>query len=322
MSKYAECPEPEIIQIEITTRCNMACRLCPHQELDRVQDMSYETFLIIMNQFRTSPVQLYLCGLGEPLLHTDLERMVAACTARGIRETLIHTNGLLLNASLAERLSEAGLGEIRLSIDGGDEATLQQVRPGARLSRLIRNMLYVTQSTKITASLYFTANCKNWHSLPSLVDIAVKMGVRRIFVADTVPFFDAGMSKASWATRTQKVSEIDAAQKQECLSEFRENCFKNGIEVFESLESFRAQCSEPYHKLYITVNGDVTPCCRIHNQVRLGNIVERGLEKVWHGEALRAWRDMLISGRPAELCRQLCNLPASDQHWKLETYAR
>jgi radical SAM protein with 4Fe4S-binding SPASM domain len=276
--------------------------------------MSYETFLIIIDQFRTSPVQLYLCGLGEPLLHTDLERMVAACTARGIRGTLIHTNGLLLNAFLAERLSKAGLGEIRLSIDGGDETTLQQARPGVRLHRLIRKMRYVTQNTKITASLYFTANSKNWHSLPSLVDVAVEMEVRRIFVADTVPFFDAGMSKATWATRAQKVSEIKEAQKQECLEAFRENCRRNGIEAFESLESFRTQCSEPYHKIYITVNGDVTPCCRIHYQVRVGNIVESGLEKVWHGEALSAWRDMLISGRPAELCGQLCNLPSADQH--------
>ena len=271
--------------------------------------MDVGLFRRIVDQFATSPHQVYLCGLGEPLMHRQLNEMIAYCVARGMRGTVIHTNGTMLTPDRVDGLASAGLSEVRLSIDGGDAATLSRARPGVRLSLLTSRMQYLTCNTTIKASLYFTANRENLHSLPSLVDVAVDMGVGQIHVVDTVPFGAGDGFVAVWATRTRKLSAVSDGWKEQIMLSFRRRCADAGIEAIESLESFRPSCRDPFGKIYVTWKGEVTPCCRIHKQVVVGDFRSETLPRLWHGEAMEAWRARLFSPEPPALCRQFCNLP-------------
>jgi MoaA/NifB/PqqE/SkfB family radical SAM enzyme len=171
-------------------------------------------------------------------------------------------------------------------------------------------MRHVTAHTSMAANLYFTANRENLHSLPLLVDVAVEMGLRRIHVVDTVPFGANGPA-ASWATPARKVAMIDDAARQAAFGEFRQRCAAAGIEGRESLEAFRTTCHDPFNKIYVTWKGEVTPCCRIHTQVTVGDLRTTPLPAAWHGSALDEWRTRLWSGLPHELCRRFCNLPVA-----------
>src|SRR5208283_4126876 len=53
---------------------------------------------------------------GEPLLHPDLDRIVAHIRKRGMIAGMI-TNGYLLTAERIERLNRAGLDHLQISID-------------------------------------------------------------------------------------------------------------------------------------------------------------------------------------------------------------
>ena len=60
----------------------------------------------------------------------------------------------------------------------------------------------------------------------------------------------------------------------------------------------------------VHVDGSVTTCCLDeHLENRLGNLREQGLQAIWHGDTVNAWRVAHVEGRFHEsgpLCTR-CN---------------
>ena len=94
-------PPPRMAQIEITNRCNLSCRTCTRLKLPQLGDMPYDDFVRLIDSLE-GVRRIWLSGQGEPLLHPDLPRMIRACAERGIRDTIVHTNGMLLHGEMAE----------------------------------------------------------------------------------------------------------------------------------------------------------------------------------------------------------------------------
>ncbi len=305
-------PEPTHLQVEVTNRCNLSCRICLHSAVKtEMGDFPRDGLVPLLRSFTRPPVEVYLSGLGEPLLHPDLDALVRDCRDHEVCRTIVYTNGTLLTPARADRLADAGLHELRLSVDGSDAESLQEVRPGLRLDVLIRNMQHVTQAGRIDTALQFTATSDTIASLPGLPALATRMGVKRLFVVDVVPFASTGADGAApLATHDRRIPLMSARPRHSLLDEFRARSRDEGLQVIESLDSAKATCDSPFTSLYVTWRGDVTPCCRIHSAHQLGNVVEHGIPAVWHGDAMNAWRSKMQSEEPPLECRQLCQLGA------------
>ncbi|MEZ6066459.1 MAG: GTP 3',8-cyclase MoaA [Planctomycetaceae bacterium] len=109
------------LRISVTDRCNIRCFYCmpagPVQFLQRSLVLSYEEierFVRIVAPCGVS--KLRLTG-GEPLVRSDLDQVVARLvTVPGIRDIGLTTNGILL-AEQAQRLWDAGLRRLNVSLD-------------------------------------------------------------------------------------------------------------------------------------------------------------------------------------------------------------
>ena len=303
--------EPTHLQVEVTNRCNLSCRICVHSAVSEMGDLPRDDLARILHSFSRPPVEVYLSGLGEPLLHRELDALVRDCRDHEVGRTIVYTNGTLLTPARADRLADAGLHELRLSMDGSDAESLQEVRPGLRLDVLIRHMRHVTRSGRIDTALQFTATSDTIGSLPGLPGLAARMGVRRLFVVDVVPFASTGDPDAApLATQDHRIPLMSTPSRHAILEEFRARSRDEGIDVVELLDSAKASCDSPFTTLYVTWRGDVTPCCRIHDARRLGNVVDRGVAAVWHGDAMNDWRSRMLSAEPPLECTQLCQLGA------------
>lgn len=124
------------LRISVTDRCNIRCFYCMPDENIRFRPRSelltfeeIERFVQVVAQAGVD--KLRLTG-GEPLVRSELHRLVRRLAAiEGIRDLALTTNGLLL-AEQAEALREAGLKRVNISLDALDEATFQRIarRPG------------------------------------------------------------------------------------------------------------------------------------------------------------------------------------------------
>jgi radical SAM protein with 4Fe4S-binding SPASM domain len=89
----------------------------------------------------------------------------------------------------------------------------------------------------------------------------------------------------------------------------RKEALRCGVDVSVHLKWYRKRCFEPFEKIYVDFQGNVTPCCRIHNEVLVGNILRDGLEGSWHGSEMNRWRrDLLRRDRNRRICVERCNL--------------
>lgn len=117
-SLYDRLPySPLLAQIVVIRRCNLSCGYCTeYDKTSRPVPVDVlEGRLARLRGLGTLTVSLV--G-GEPTLHPDLPRLVAACREQGFLRTGLITNGFLLCPDLIDQLNEAGLQEMQMSIDG------------------------------------------------------------------------------------------------------------------------------------------------------------------------------------------------------------
>jgi MoaA/NifB/PqqE/SkfB family radical SAM enzyme len=145
--RAGRCAMPAVLNLELTRRCNLRCRMCPQlrhvaevpPELDWYdpeQELPLTTWINVLDQAVTFKPRLYVTG-GEPLLYHGFDTIVIEAKRRHLFVEL-QTNGTRL-AKVADLLVECGVNIVTLSIDGpeavhdeirGVKGTFQRLREG------------------------------------------------------------------------------------------------------------------------------------------------------------------------------------------------
>lgn len=108
-------PSPSLryLELQITWRCNLACRHCYLGAAQGV-DLPVARVAALLKEFEALNGLRVLISGGEPLLHPDWEQVNALLGAAGVRRVLL-SNGLLLDD---ERLARLNCDEVQISLDG------------------------------------------------------------------------------------------------------------------------------------------------------------------------------------------------------------
>ncbi len=120
---------PSELLIEVTNDCNLRCLMCPRSKMTRkIGYMPFTLFCRVIDQIRHLPATIItLHGLGEPLLHPEIVKMVSYAKNSHMQRVNFNTNGSLLTDGLSEKLINSGLDELTLSMDS---ATARCYSPG------------------------------------------------------------------------------------------------------------------------------------------------------------------------------------------------
>ena len=132
--------DPVCLYLETTNRCNLLCTTCPRtfEELEPEADMSWELFTSIIDQY-PKIARVVLHGVGEPMLVKELPRMIRYLKERGVY-VLFNTNGTLLTKANGQALMDAGLDELRVSLDAAESSVFQMVRGKDMFDRIVTNV--------------------------------------------------------------------------------------------------------------------------------------------------------------------------------------
>ena len=119
---------PVLAHIIPMRRCNLSCAYC--NEYDAVsKPVPLELMLRRLDKLASLGTSMITVSGGEPLMHPDLDAMVARMRARGMVASLI-TNGYYLSRERIQKLNAAGLDYLQISIDNlePDEVSLKSLR--------------------------------------------------------------------------------------------------------------------------------------------------------------------------------------------------
>ena len=96
-------------------RCNLSCTYCNEYD-DTSKPVDVTVILDRVDHLAKLGTTLIMISGGEPLLHPDLDLIINRVHHHGIIAGMI-TNGYLLTAARIQRLNDAGLDHLQISID-------------------------------------------------------------------------------------------------------------------------------------------------------------------------------------------------------------
>jgi putative metalloenzyme radical SAM/SPASM domain maturase len=185
---------PHSLFIETTTRCNLSCPMCARCApgwRGGFGDMDFALFERLDEPLRHAQAVI-LNGMGEPLLHPDLPRMIRFVKQRQPKGGWcgLQTNGLLLDARLADELALAGLDVVCISHDGKN-AALGHGQNGlddvlSRAAGLLRAAAAKT-GRRLRIGLETVLMRGNVAGLPALVDRAAALGLDFLLASHLLP---------------------------------------------------------------------------------------------------------------------------------------
>src|ERR671913_1756977 len=193
---------PVCLYLEVTNRCNLLCTTCPrtYEELEPPADMSWELFTSIIDQVPDLG-RAVLHGVGEPMLVKDLPRMVRYLKDRGVY-VLFNTNGTVLNARNGRALIDAGLDELRVSLDASNAKSFRAIRGKDYFERILRNVRAFREMqereghARPRVSAWLTGLRETVPELPAFVRVAAEIGVKEVYLQRLVFFEEGAIGKA------------------------------------------------------------------------------------------------------------------------------
>ena len=316
---------PVCLYLEVTNRCNLLCTTCPrtYEDLEPPADLSWDLFTRIVDQV-PDLARAVLHGVGEPMLVKDLPRMVKYLKERGVY-VLFNTNGTVLNARNGRALIDAGLDELRVSLDASNRESFKAIRGADYFNRITRNVraFRALQERdgieRPLVSLWLTGVKETIRELPAFVRIAAVLGVREVYLQRLV-FFDQsaiGIARPDQAlfenmTRDEAVYLEEAADLARSLG-ITFSASGAASEPGLSLKKTDggapwSLCRRPWSLMYFTANGRALPCCiapfSLHGyeNYTLGDATKQSVQDIWNGPAYQAFRAALLSDRPPATC--------------------
>jgi len=279
---------------ELTHRCPLQCVYCsnPLELLKADKELSTDAWLALFEEAADLGVlQIHLSG-GEPTLRQDLEQFVSCLSRRGVYTNLI-TAGVGIAEGRMEKLRDAGLDHVQLSIQGAHASTTEKIGN----NRGAQEKKFETARRVVELGLPLTINAPihrhNIEEVPAFIDLALALGAQRLEIAN--------VQYAGWAllNRNTLMPDRDAVERQVAIVEEAQERLQGILAIDFVAPDYFAIYPKPCmggwarDAFMVAPDGTVLPCHaagtipRLHFE-RFG---ETGLTDIWlNSPAFNAFR--------------------------------
>ena len=297
---------PLALLAELTHRCPLACPYCsnPTELVAKASELDTETWARVFREAAEMGVlQLHLSG-GEPAARRDLEELVAAAREAGLYTNLI-TSGIGLTDKRLRALDTAGLDHVQLSVQGVNADIADRI--GGYDGGFRRKMHVAEMISEIGFPLTLNAvmHRDNLDDLPATIDMAERLGARRIEIA-CVQF-------QGWALINRARLQPTRAQVEKAKAQVREATDRlEGRLVIDFVppdyySDYPKPCMNGWGSIGLNVapDGTVLPCHAAATIPHLSfdTVLEKDLAEIWHhGAAFNAYRGTDWMPSPCRSC--------------------
>lgn len=302
-------------QIEITTRCSLQCTMCIKtacKEWNR-KDINVNDFKKIVPYLRDVK-SVVLEGWGESLLHKNLVDFIRLVKSAGPEVGFV-TSGVGLTPGYAGLLVDAGVDFMGFSLSGSTAETHNAIRINSDFNALIASMKNIKQLTinnhsgKPRLHIVYLMLKDNIDEIPILLDLAHEIGINEIILLNMIQVTNTKQDDQKIYTCEEGSlykdilkGAVDKARKLK-ISLSLPALFPQSVSV----------CSEnPLENMYISVNGEVSPCVFLNPPVSspftrvycgteyptppvtFGNIFTESLGTIWARKEYEEFRNAFV----------------------------
>ncbi len=202
-------PESLTVLVDIVNKCNLRCIMC-HFSFDEVfyqrsQLMAPETFADIAATIRPYTRRLVLSAAYEPTASPHFGEILRIAGSHRFPEISFLTNGNLLSDTLVERIVEAGVTEVCVSVHAARAETYAHILRGGSLERAIGNVEKLLARRRARGDglprVQFNVALmrSNVDELVEIVELAARLGVDAVAFRHLIVFEGLDMEAESLA---------------------------------------------------------------------------------------------------------------------------
>ena len=308
---YQKRPYPEFFELEVTTLCDMKCKLCEHSYWDTpAKNMSFEDFKKIVGEFPNLK-WAGMTGIGQSWLNKDYLKMMKYLKDKNVYIENFD-NFKHITPEISKELIDMGLDKLYVSLDAATEETFNLVQKGANWDEVISNIksfdAYKKSKNLHYPELWFhyIITKDNIDEMEDYLQMISDLGVD----VECVQF-----TKLLHAFKEIEETQIEISdeKKEAVFDKAQELGIKVGFNMNTSNEEERAPIANcaVWTQPFIFVDGTVVACCSQNEQndrpfqikTSPGNILKDGMRKVWK-EGYGKMLDTLDSGEIPENCKR------------------
>ena len=198
----------DYVRISVTDRCNLRCCYCmPEEGVSMVSHedvLRYGEIIKLVKIFAALGIQKIKLTGGEPLVRQDLWYLAKELKKiPGIQQVTVTTNGVLLKEQM-EKLAEAGIDGINISLDSLREEEYYQITRRRELKKAWEGFQEALKYPKVTVKINCVPMGQQTESLLEIGALAKKYPVHVRFI-EMMPI---GLGKEWSGIREEKIKEI------------------------------------------------------------------------------------------------------------------
>tara|TARA_B100000686_G_C16796004_1_gene982400 strand:+ start:3260 stop:4456 length:1197 start_codon:yes stop_codon:yes gene_type:complete len=276
---------PQIIELDITNRCNAKCVWCPNPELEDLGAMSMSLFRKIIDDYSTRGGVVRFGTFGEPLMDKTFSQKIEYLRRfSSIRKVEVVNNGFFLNERLAKVFLDNQV-DTEISLDELDKDTFEDVK----------KMSYDMVRENIFRLLEMNQKIKN----PINVNLRIKSSLNR---EETInhEFFQKLLNYKCFIELTpiEEDSITSWAGRFDNENFYKEYMRNSAIQKRFNPKEYNRRNSAPCNQLWkwmvIYWDGSVVPCCLdMFSSTVLGNLEKNSIEEIWTGPAYTKFRNKM-----------------------------
>jgi len=274
---------PSWYQIDITNKCNFACKMCPRNKMSLdSEQMTFDVFKLIFDKIKVNKIEmLSLTGMGEPFLHDSLFEMISIAKNNSIPVS-ITTNGTLLNKEVVDKLLMLNVDHLRVSVDQISNLNNSELHPFSKA--VLDNIVALIESRSSAAvnkpiiNLITVVTRANMFHVKKIIAWAKKNGVDYV-----------QLMKLS--TRVNLLKGLPLLAEEILFNSYHKYAKKLSFDLRSTYtRKTETKCSFLNNYLFILNNGDVSPCCHLRDYI-VGNVLNDSIEEIWNGMKLAHFRE-------------------------------
>lgn len=302
-------------QIELTTRCPLRCRMCIREKAKdwHGSDMSIDDFKTLIPYLKDVET-VVLEGWGESLLHKNLIEVIRLVRGVSGPQVGFVTSGHGLNEDYISELINAGTDFIGFSLAGATEWTHNSIRVNSDLKMLLNSILSFNEikaARKLkTPKLHivYLMLKENIFEIPILLAIAKAIGIKEVVLTNLIHVTNKWQEEQKVFTCTDRESYEEIMK-----AVIKEQELKIKLRLPSLSPRYVPVCEEnPLRNLYISVEGDVSPCVYLYpplpspfkrifcedeyqvEKVSFGNIFKEHFQTIWNNKQYVKFRNCFM----------------------------
>ena len=288
---------PFLVQIFPVYACNCKCQFCIYSlEKDQrgfisdVKLIKEKMFVKAIEEMKLFPKKIKMlrfAGIGEPLLHSNISKMIKIAKDANVADRVdIVTNGIMLNKSISNELIEAGLSTLRISVNGLNASDYK------------KNCGIDIDFDKYVEEIrYFYQNRGNTKVYIKIIDYMVGDESKK---QEFYNLFDSISDTLAIEHLTPTVESVNI---QGIVGSRELKQTQCGGEVLNA-----NVCPQPFYMMQINPDGKVVPCCSMEYPCIVGDLNTEKLNEVWQKEQFNSFRREMLKDRKhaSNVCEKCC----------------